>query len=254
MASMNKQRRQVRQRRQADRPDAHAGERQQLAVVVQVRREEDHQQDLQDLGRLEVDAAEPEPEPRAAAVRVDAEDERREDQRQPERRPGVAVLPQPGDARAGSPASPAAPPTRRPTQIACRSASSGSRRATITMLSAASIDAVGSTTWSARGYRRVSQTWTANSAVASAATSAWSELSGASPSRKLDRRQPDRQQQDREGQQRQLQPARARAPDRPDSASRDHTHRHQRRSSAARRRSPPRRPAPARLRPGLDAR
>ena len=87
-------RREVRQRRQADRPDSRALVGQQGAVLRQVAGEEDDEDHLQELGRLPGQRADRERE--AGAVDVAAEHERQQQQGDPGGRPRVLVGPQPG--------------------------------------------------------------------------------------------------------------------------------------------------------------
>ena len=64
--------------------------------VSQVGGQEDDDQQLERLGWLQVDAAQPDPQGRAAAARVDAEDEGQRGQQQSAGQPQVLVAPQDG--------------------------------------------------------------------------------------------------------------------------------------------------------------
>ena len=87
-------RQEVRQGRQAERPQAGALVGQQRPVLRQVARQEHDQDDLEQLGRLPADR--PDAQGQERPVRLLAEHERQQQQADPDRRPGVLVATQPG--------------------------------------------------------------------------------------------------------------------------------------------------------------
>ena len=97
-------RREIRQRRQAERPEARVLLDQQGSVLGEVTREEDDEDDLEQLGRLTAHRPEPQGQPLPRDIRP--EDERQQQQGDPGRRPGVLVATKPrvrahDDRRAG---------------------------------------------------------------------------------------------------------------------------------------------------------
>ena len=156
----------VRQRRQAERPEARVLLDEQRPVLRQVAGQEDDQDHLEQLGRLA--AERPELEGQALAVDLGAEHERQQQQADPGGRPGVLVAAQPAvgaddDRRASS-----RRPARTSSQTSWTSASPsvvpknvwvtrscGSRSISSSEIPP-SIATVGSRTWS---VRRPARTW-----------------------------------------------------------------------------------------------
>ncbi len=78
-------------RREPERPEPGGRDLEQLALLVQVRREEDHDEHLADLGRLEPDRPDLHPQPRPVDRPADAGRDRQEQQQQTEQADRVGV-------------------------------------------------------------------------------------------------------------------------------------------------------------------